>query len=113
MPSIAGGEHLSVAQQGVIETQRGLAQPRQVRAESQLVVEAGGALVEGVNLYDHEAIAPFFELLVGEAGGAEPLDAADLEIGEVVGVVDDALSVGLRVADAEPRLVQGRRSSAP
>ena len=64
-------------------------------AETQLVVEASGALVEGANLYDHEAIASCFELLVGEAGGAQPLDAPDLEVGEVVGVVDDALSVGL------------------
>jgi hypothetical protein len=85
---------------------------RQARTERQLVVESGNALVEGANFYDHEAIAPFFELLVGEAGGAEPLNAADLEVREVVGVVDDTLSVGLRVADAELRLVQVRRFSA-
>jgi hypothetical protein len=86
---VAGGEHLSTAQQGVLEAERGLAQLRQARTERQLVVESGNALVEGANFYDHEAIAPFFELLVGEAGGAKPLNAADLEVREVVGVVDN------------------------
>lgn len=112
MTGVAGGEHLSTTQQGVLEAEGSLAQLRQARTERQLVVEAGGALVEGANFYDHEAIALFFELLIGEAGGAEPLDATDLEVGEVVGIVDDALSVGLGVADAELRLVQVRRSSA-
>ena len=109
---VAGGEHLSTAQQGVLKAEGGFAQLRQARTERQLVVEAGGALVEGANFYDHETVAPFFELLVGEAGGAEPLDAAYLKVGEVVGIVDDALSVGLGVADAELRLVQVWRSSA-
>src|SRR5215207_9054673 len=46
--------------------------------------------------------------VAGEAGGAQPLDAAYLEVREVDGVVDVPLSVDLGVADAEPDLVDHR-----
>jgi hypothetical protein len=59
----------------------------------------------GERLHDDDAVASRLQLLVGEAGGAQPLDAADLEVGEVVGVVDVPLSVGLGVTDPESGLV--------
>src|ERR671917_909353 len=55
-------------------------------------------------LDDDESEAPIFEFFVGEAGVAQPLDAANLEVREVVGVVDVPLRIYLRVADPEGRL---------
>jgi hypothetical protein len=102
---VAGGEHFSVAQDDVLEAEGGPAQLRQLGAKRELVVEEGGLAVADERLHDDDAAALPFELFVAEASGAEPLDAADLEVGEVGGVVDDALGVGLGVADAKFRLV--------
>jgi hypothetical protein len=105
---VAGGEHFSGAQDGVLEAEGGPAQLRQLGAKRELIVEVGGLAVADERLQDDDAVALPFELFVGEASGAEPLDAADLEVGEVAGVVDYPLSVGLGVADAEFRLVDYR-----
>src|ERR671917_1257180 len=102
---VAGDEHLPVAQGRVFEAQRGPAHLREAGAERELVVEEGGPAVADEGLHDDDPIAPFLELFVGEPGGAEPLDTPHLEVGEVVGVVDHPLRVGLGVTDAEFRLV--------
>src|SRR5262249_22953728 len=49
--------------------------------------------------------------LVGDAAAVEPVDAAGLEVGQVVGVVDDAHQVGLAEADRDrhPRARGGER----
>jgi hypothetical protein len=109
---VAGGEHLSVAQDRVLEAKGGFAQLNQLGAKRELVVEKGGLAVADERLHDDDAVALLFELFVGETSGAQPLDAADLEVGEVGGVVDDALSVGLGVANAEFRLVNYRPSNS-
>ena len=96
---------LSVAQHLVVEAERDLAQVGELGAERQLVVEKGGTAVVEERLDDDEAAAPFLHLLVGVARGAQPLDAADLEVGEVGGVVDVALGVDLGVADPDFGLV--------
>lgn len=98
-------DDLTVAQNLVLEPERGFTEVREGRSQDQGVVEAGGALVEGVCLDHDEAVAGPLHVPVRETGGAEPLHAADLEVGEVVGVVDDALRVGLAVPDAQPNLV--------
>src|SRR5918911_5541360 len=113
MPGVAGGEHLSVAQYGVLETKGGLAEFRQSNAERQLVIEEGGLTIADERLHDDEAVPPFFQLLVGEASSAEPLHAANLKVGEVAGAIDYPLRVGLGVADAELRLVYQRLSRRP
>jgi hypothetical protein len=102
---VAGDEHLPVAHDRVFEAQGDLAHLRELGAERELVVEVGGLAVADERLHDDDAVALPLELPVGEAGGAEPLDATDLEVGEVVGVVDNALGIGLGVADAELRFV--------
>jgi hypothetical protein len=102
---VARGDHLAVADHLVLEAQRGLAQACELGAERQLVVEEGGLVVADESLHDDEAVALILQRFVGEAGGAQPLDAADLEVGEVVGVVDVPLSVGLGVTDPESGLV--------
>src|SRR5918998_826776 len=102
---VAGDEHLPVAQDRVFEAQRDLAHLRELGAERELVVEEGGLAVADERLHDDDAVALPLEFFVGEIGGAEPLDAPDLEVGEVVGVVDYPLRIGLGVADAEFRLV--------
>ena len=110
---MAGSEHLSIAQYGVLETKGGLAELRQSDAERQLVVEEGGLTIADERLHDDEAVPPLFQLLVGEPGSAEPLHATDLEVGEVAGAVDYPLRVGLGVADAELRLVYQRPPRRP
>ena len=100
MARVAGSEHFSVAQDLVLEAEGGLAKIREFGADAQLVVEEGALAVADERFHDDDAVALLLEILVGETCGAEPLDAADLEVGEVAGVVDDALSVGLGVADA-------------
>jgi hypothetical protein len=55
----------------------------------------------------------FLEVLVRKSGGAQPLDAAYLEVGEVDGVVDVALGVDLGVADAQVDLVRLYGSICP
>jgi hypothetical protein len=102
---VARGDHLSVADHLVLEAQRGLACAYELGAERQLVVEEGGSAVADESLHDDEAVALLLQRFVGEAGGAQPLDATDLEVGEVVGVVDVPLRVGLGIADPESGLV--------
>jgi hypothetical protein len=101
---VPGGDPLSVPEDLVGEAQGDPAGLGEVGSDYQLVVEKGGRVVVDECLDDHEAEAPPFEVLVGEASVAQPLDAAYLEVGEVVGVVDVALGVYLRVADPERRL---------
>ena len=76
-----------------------------VGAERQLVVEEGGTAVVEERLDDDEAAAASLHLPVGLARGAQPLDATDLEVGEVGRVVDVALGVDLGVADPDFGLV--------
>jgi hypothetical protein len=102
---VPGGERFRAAQGGVLEAQGGPGQLRELRPDRQLVVEKGGLAVADERLHDDEAVAPRLQLLVGEAGGAQPLDAADLEVGEVDCVVYVPLGIYLGVADAEFRLV--------
>src|ERR687898_315411 len=52
-----------------------------------------------------DSVTFLLQFFIREAGGAEPLDATNLEVGEEVGVVDYPSCVGLGVADAEFRLV--------
>ena len=59
---------------------------------------------------DHDETVPqFLHLPVGEADRAQPVDAADLEVREIVGVVDYSLRVRLGVANAQFRLVYEQR----
>ena len=78
---VAGGDHLPIPQHLVLEAEGGTAHVREFRAERELVVEADGFLVEEASLDDHEAEALILHLPVRESGGAEPLDATDLEVG--------------------------------
>ena len=77
-----------------------------IGAERQLVVEEGGPAVVERAPRRRRSRSPALHLPVGVARGAQPLDAADLEVGEVVGVVDVALGVDLGVADPEFGLVE-------
>ncbi|MEJ7843314.1 MAG: hypothetical protein WKF95_16235, partial [Rubrobacter sp.] len=95
---------LPAPQHLVAKAQRDPAGFDELGPNGQLVVEEGGAVVVNEGLDHDEAEAAPFEFLVGEARVAQPLDAADLEVGEVVGVVDVPLGVYLRVADPENRL---------
>jgi hypothetical protein len=99
MARVACGEQLAVAQQLIFESERDLAEVGKRGAERQLVVEVGGKAVVEERLDDDEAAAPLLHLPVGLARGAQPLDAPDLEVGEVGRVVDVALGVDLGVAD--------------
>src|SRR5918998_1757828 len=105
---VARDERLPSARDQVLEAQGGAAQVRELGAEDELVVEEGRLAVVGEDLHDHYAVAARFQLLVREAGGPQPLDAAHLEVREADRVVDVPLRVYLRVADAEPRLVDQR-----
>ena len=73
--------------------------------QRQLVVEEGSFFVVDEGFDDYEAVSSFLHLSVGEARGAQPFDASDLEVGEVVSVVYYPLRVGLGVPDAQPGLV--------
>jgi len=101
---VADRDPLPAPQHLVAEAQRDPAGFDELGAHGQLVVEEGGAVVLNEGLDHDKAEAAPFEFLVGEARVAQPLDAADLEVGEVVGVVDVSLGVYLRVADPENRL---------
>lgn len=101
---VPGGDALPVPEDLVSEAQGHPSRLGEVGADYQLVVEEGGRMVVDEGLDDHEAEAAPLELFVGEASVAQPLDAAYLEVGEVVRVVDVALGVYLRVADPERRL---------
>ena len=99
MTRVACDERLSVAQHLVIEAKRDLAQLGERGAERQLVVEKGGTAVIEERLDHDETAAASLHLPVGLARGAQPLDATDLEVGEVGRVIDVALGVDLGVAD--------------
>ena len=105
MARVAGDEHLTAAQDLVLEAEGGFARLRKLGAERELVVEERSLAVADERLDDDDAVTFLLQFLIREAGGAEPLDATNLEVGEVVGVVDYPLRVGLGVADAEFRLV--------
>ena len=89
----------------VVEAEGYLAELGELRVQRQLVVEERGPAVADEGLHDDEPATPALHLPVGLAGCAQPLDAAHLEVGEVVGVVYVSLRVYLRVADPDFRLV--------
>ncbi len=89
----------------VVEAEGYLAELGELRVQRQLVVEERGPAVADEGLHDDEPASPTLHIFVGLAGCAQPLDAADLEVGEVVGVVYVSLRVYLRVADPDFRLV--------
>jgi hypothetical protein len=103
---VPGGECLLAAQGRVLEAEGGPGELDEPRVDRQLVVEEGGPVVTDQGLHDDEPVAPPLELLVRKPGGAQPLDAADLEVREVDGVVDVALRVDLGVTDAQVDLVR-------
>ncbi len=105
MARVARDEHFSVPEHGVLEAQGCFAELRELRAQRQLVVEEGRLLVAREGFYDDEAEAPLLHFPIRNPGGAEPLHTPDLEVGEVVGVVDYPLRVGLGVTDAQLGLV--------
>ena len=53
------------------------------------------------HLGDDEKDAGSFELFVAMARGAEQLDAAELEPGQIIRMVDATLTIGFLVADAD------------
>ncbi len=101
MAGVSARDPLPASMHLVAEAQSDPASLGELGAYHQLVVEVGGAVVVDEGLDDDKAEAAAFEVPVGEAGVAQPLDAAYLEKGEVVGVVDVPLRIYLRVANPE------------
>jgi hypothetical protein len=66
--------------------------------EGEFVIEAGWVFVAALDLDDDEMNSFHFELGVGDATGAQELDAAHFEVLKVTAVVDHTHAVGLRVA---------------
>jgi hypothetical protein len=105
LPSFAEEQVVFGSVDSVAEAENGAARLRDVGADDQFVVVAGGRLVACDGLYNGDAAA-FFLLhgFVGEAELAHVFDAADFKPDQIVGMVDDAHLVGFGVADANAGL---------
>jgi hypothetical protein len=77
---VAARDSLPVPEHLVAEAKGDPPRLGELGADDQLVVEKGGRVVVDEGLDDDEAEAPIFEVFVGEAGVAQPLDAAYLEV---------------------------------
>ena len=114
-----GADDLAVDPRRVPEVEGGVAEPGGLDRDLDAVVEAGGALPldDGLDEHDVELVEERDRRLVAER--LEEARARLVEVGEPVGVEDDALGVDLRVPRTDgvhERLNEcapGRRSHAP
>ena len=107
------GDHQRVVRDlvgGELEGDARSADPRDAGVDLELVVEAGGREVLDV-VRAHDEVAP--ALAVEQPEGAEVLDAGEVEVRVVAPVVDDALRVGVREADARAGAELERRLHRP
>lgn len=79
------------------------------RAQPQEVVVARREAIFHLHLDDHHQQPRGFHFSITETAGAEELDAAHLEIGEIVGVMQHAHRVGFLVTDADLDFVLRRQ----
>ena len=82
------------------------------RPQHEQVVVFGGSVVLAGGVGHHHEQAGVLEGPVGVAMGPQHLRAAHLEIGEIIGVMDPSLTVGLLIPNADLHLVDwcGHRS---
>ncbi len=98
---VSFGEQVSVAEDFVAVDDFDVGDALDGGAQSEEIVVECGTFEFAADVDDHEEVAGVFDVAIGEAGAAEQLGAALLEVDEEGGVVEEAHTVGFGVADAD------------